>query len=122
MNEHVHLTLNPNQHVDDYCFDTVFFSNLQAREYLEIANHYFSWSVTALGAKDYRQSLTLLKDCHFPLKEAQRFGRDGAHLRQCALLEEDIFTQQCVAESMQERVKGESSSFYSFALRLNLLW
>ena len=80
----------------------------QAHEYLEIANHYFNWSVTALGERDYRQCLTLLKDCHFPLKEAQRFGKDDGHQREYALLEEDIYTQQCVAESVQERIKGNT--------------
>ncbi|XP_076453844.1 uncharacterized protein LOC143288991 isoform X2 [Babylonia areolata] len=81
----------------------------KAKEYLEVANHYFSWSVMALGARDYKQTLTLLKECHFPLKEAEKFGRRVPQLtRECAFLEEDIFTQTCVAESIQERMKGEA--------------
>ncbi|KAL8559222.1 hypothetical protein ACOMHN_040346 [Nucella lapillus] len=81
----------------------------KAREYLEIANHYFHWSLTALGERDFRQCLTLLKECHFPLKEAQRWGHQCPVVsRECPILEEDIYVQSCVAESIQERVKGEA--------------
>nr|KAG5694170.1 hypothetical protein BaRGS_016016 [Batillaria attramentaria] len=79
-----------------------------AREYLEIANTYFNSSVMALGERNYRQSLNLLAECGFPLNEARRlFSRDPSHMRECELLEEDIFIQTCVAESIQARMSGE---------------
>ncbi|KAL8559224.1 hypothetical protein ACOMHN_040348 [Nucella lapillus] len=88
----------------DYNLDDV----TKAREYLKIAYHNFHRSVTALGEGDFKQCLTLLNDCHFPLKEAQKFARyDAILVGECARLEKDINYQMCVAESVQERVKGE---------------
>ncbi|KAK7476449.1 hypothetical protein BaRGS_00032284 [Batillaria attramentaria] len=80
----------------------------QAREYLEIATHYFHWSLQALGRREFRACLQRLGDCHFPVAEAKRLGKlEDAIIAEALLLEQDISIQTCVAESIKARERGE---------------
>ncbi|XP_046564313.1 uncharacterized protein LOC124273140 [Haliotis rubra] len=88
----------------EYVIDDV----TRAEAYLEIANHYFHAGISALQTREYKKSLSLLKDCHFPLYEAKRLGTSSSGvLEEVELLEKDMYVQMCVTESIKARVTGD---------------
>ncbi|KAK7108007.1 uncharacterized protein [Littorina saxatilis] len=99
----------------------------KAEEYLEIANYYFHWCVTSLGKRDYQTCLRLLGECSFPLNEARRLGQADQRLtRECEMLDNDYFMQQCVAQSIQARVRGNELLDYVMrdeeSLNMDMVW
>ncbi|XP_046380640.2 uncharacterized protein LOC124151971 [Haliotis rufescens] len=88
----------------DYVIDDV----TRAEAYLEIAGHYFHAGISALQEREYKKSLSLLKDCCFPLNEAKRLGTSSSGvLEGVEHLERDFFVQMCITESIKARVTGD---------------
>ncbi|XP_025112277.1 uncharacterized protein LOC112575014 isoform X1 [Pomacea canaliculata] len=98
-----------------------------AKEHFAIAQTYFSWSSAALTKRDFRKALSLLGDCNFPLNEAMRLGKEDQDLmKECRVLEEEIFDRKCVAESIQARTNGDEIlkmiTFETEDLNINMVW
>ncbi|XP_067650439.1 uncharacterized protein [Haliotis asinina] len=80
---------------------------LKAEAYLEQAQNYFKCGITVLQVGNYKECLSYMRDCNFPLNEARRFG-SGCVLSEVDLLEKDVFIHTCVAESVQARETGDA--------------
>ncbi|XP_025112284.1 uncharacterized protein LOC112575017 [Pomacea canaliculata] len=98
-----------------------------AKEHFTIAQTYYSWSSAALTKRDFRKALSLLGDCNFPLNEAMRLGKaDQDLMKECRVLEEEIFDRKCVAESIQARTNGDEIlkmiTFETEDLNINMVW
>jgi tetratricopeptide (TPR) repeat protein len=84
-------------------------SHWKAYCYVRIGMALFHCSISAVAKEDFKKSLTLLRDCYYPIQEARRLGQGRQDIQtEVAILEEDVFLQQCVAESLQARSTGDA--------------
>ena len=92
------------------CISLTAVDHLQAECQLEVANLHFKEGLYALQKRDCMRCLKLMRDSHFPLEEARKWGKDQEHIEmEIATLERDIFLHTCMAESIQARLTGMRS-------------
>lgn len=81
--------------------------DVRGEAYLELAKNYFHAGINELHKREYKRSIGYLKDCHFPMYEARRFGRKSEYIiKETDLLEHDLYVQMSVTESIKARVTG----------------
>ncbi|XP_074641672.1 uncharacterized protein LOC141899326 [Tubulanus polymorphus] len=80
----------------------------KAKCYLEIARGFFHQGIEDISNGIYVTALSLMKECYYPIEEAARLGRHDVELSSDVRIQrEDVFNNQCIAESMQSRQQGD---------------
>ncbi|XP_028392853.1 uncharacterized protein LOC114517357 [Dendronephthya gigantea] len=81
---------------------------LKAHCFLSLADATFKAGVSALSKGKYKDCLTLMHDCYYPVEEARRFSNSDPFVTtEVSVYEIDIFVHQCTAESIQARTTGD---------------
>ncbi|KAK3879671.1 hypothetical protein Pcinc_015779 [Petrolisthes cinctipes] len=94
----------------DKMLEAIEYDNFRGECYIEIGQVYFKSAVLALDKKNFRDSLSLLKECYRPVEEAKKYGSRSGNkyvLFEVEVIEKDVFLQTCIAESIQARVIGD---------------
>lgn len=85
---------------------------VKGEAFLELAKNYFHAGINELQKREYKRSIGYLKDCHFPMYEAQKYGGKSEYIKkETELLERDLYVQMSVTESIKARVTGIMRKF-----------
>ncbi|XP_041458958.1 uncharacterized protein LOC121410748 isoform X2 [Lytechinus variegatus] len=81
---------------------------LKANGYVQYATLLFHEGVTAWQDGEYKDCYRYMKECYFPIQEAERLSCQDLFIKtEVAILREDVYLHTCIAESVIARVSGD---------------
>jgi hypothetical protein len=81
---------------------------LIANVYVHLVQHHFHEGINAWQNGDYMKCRHQMAECHFPLHEARKHGRDQPDVvSEIDVLEKDVHMHTCIAESSKARQTGD---------------
>ena len=95
-------------------------SVLKGKCFLDIGQALYHQGVSDLQDGDYKSSLSLAKDCYFPVEEADRLSHGDAALKtEVEILREEVYTLTCISESVQARLTGNAYTLITIMFMKN---
>ncbi|XP_048775106.2 uncharacterized protein LOC125679711 isoform X2 [Ostrea edulis] len=95
--------------------------------YVQLTQHHFHEGINAWQKGDYMRCRHQMAECHFPIHEARKHGRELPDiLREVDVLEKDVHMHMCIAESSKARQTGdgllEKITRYYETVDMNMVW